>query len=276
MKRRRSEGTPFMKRLGTVSAVPSPPSLSSPSSSSPSSSSSRTPHQWIQITLQICGNKKIKRLVIVVGMIILFILVKSWSRIPFSEVPVLGSLLGLVHKPGFDGSGKSYSTYRASVDTFCWVLRISFSFYFLLLPSSFLSFSFILLGQLLYLSLLSPSRSHLILSLVSRRKFILLEQNAWRHHLHHVPTYNTTNLNIIPKSRGVVLAGPSKSVPRIIMAVLLLRETGCTLPVVYSYLKQEVTDVDLSVIRWLNHWWGVFFCKSQLIWLKFLPKDHLI
>lgn len=194
-----------MKRLGTVSAVPSPPSLSSPSSSSPSSSSSRTPHQWIQITLQICGNKKIKRLVIVVGMIILFILVKSWSRIPFSEVPVLGSLLGLVHKPGFDGSGKSYSTYRASVDTF-----------------------------------------------LSRRKFILLEQNAWRHHLHHVPTYNTTNLNIIPKSRGVVLAGPSKSVPRIIMAVLLLRETGCTLPVVYSYLKQEVTDVDLSVIRSFN------------------------
>ena len=65
----------------------------------------------------------------------------------------------------------------------------------------------------------------------------------------HSPPYNADKLGIVPGSRGVVLTSASASVAKAIAAVLLLRETGCTLPVQFSYLSNQVTDVDLDVLR---------------------------
>jgi hypothetical protein len=85
---------------------------------------------------------------------------------------------------------------------------------------------------------------------VPSENFIKAEQKAWRKWLKRAPSYDPDLLGIVPGSRGVVLTGPSKSVPAVIMTALLLRETGCNLPIQFSYLKNEVTEVDLKVVRY--------------------------
>ncbi|KAI9337620.1 mannosyltransferase putative-domain-containing protein, partial [Zopfochytrium polystomum] len=86
----------------------------------------------------------------------------------------------------------------------------------------------------------------------NQTKFIENERAAWKAWLSNARDYDAAELGIVPGSRGVVLTGPSKSVPTIIMTVLLLRETGCKLPVQYSYLRHEVSDEDLDVVRKFN------------------------
>lgn len=81
---------------------------------------------------------------------------------------------------------------------------------------------------------------------------IAVERAFHRAWMKHTPPYDAAKLGIIPGSRGVVLTGASKSVAKVIAAVLLLRETGCKLPVQFSYLREEVTQIELEVVRAFN------------------------
>lgn len=85
-----------------------------------------------------------------------------------------------------------------------------------------------------------------------RHSNIEVERRFWKSWMKHSPPYNADKLGIVPGSRGVVLTSASASVAKAIAAVLLLRETGCTLPVQFSYLSSQVTDVDLDVLRSFN------------------------
>lgn len=58
--------------------------------------------------------------------------------------------------------------------------------------------------------------------------------------------------HIIRGSRGVVLTGPSSNVGLAIMAVDLLRKTGCKLDVEYAYIPGEITDDDLKRLKSFN------------------------
>ncbi|KAJ1558239.1 hypothetical protein HK405_014109, partial [Cladochytrium tenue] len=80
------------------------------------------------------------------------------------------------------------------------------------------------------------------------RAFVARERAAWTAYMRAVPDYDPAALGIVRGSRGVVLTGPGKSVASIITAVTLLRETGCTLPVQFSYLRAEVSDQELETV----------------------------
>ncbi|KAJ1560831.1 hypothetical protein HK405_005810 [Cladochytrium tenue] len=88
--------------------------------------------------------------------------------------------------------------------------------------------------------------------LKNEKAFIKRERVEWMGFLRRAPAYSPEDLGVVPGSRGVVLTGPSRSVPSIITAVMLLRETGCTLPVQFSYLRHEVTDEDLVTVASFN------------------------
>ncbi|KAI9318342.1 mannosyltransferase putative-domain-containing protein [Zopfochytrium polystomum] len=83
-------------------------------------------------------------------------------------------------------------------------------------------------------------------------RFVAAERAAWRAWLRTAPPYDPAALGVVPGSRGVVLTGPAKSVPNVIMAVLLLREAGCRLPVQFSYIAGEVDEEDLETVRRFN------------------------
>ncbi|KAJ1567780.1 hypothetical protein HK405_004784, partial [Cladochytrium tenue] len=82
--------------------------------------------------------------------------------------------------------------------------------------------------------------------------FVSVERREWMKYMRHVKEYDANKLGVVPGSRGVVFTGSTKSVPNIITAVLLLRETGCNLPVQFSYIRREVTEEDLYTIRSFN------------------------
>ncbi|KAJ1562881.1 ccr4 associated factor, partial [Cladochytrium tenue] len=85
-----------------------------------------------------------------------------------------------------------------------------------------------------------------------KNTFVSVERREWMKYMRKVKEYDAKKLGVVPGSRGVVLTGSSKSVPNIITAVLLLRETGCNLPVQFSYIRREVTEEDLYTIRSFN------------------------
>ncbi|KAI9347357.1 mannosyltransferase putative-domain-containing protein [Obelidium mucronatum] len=57
--------------------------------------------------------------------------------------------------------------------------------------------------------------------------------------------------HVVKGSRGIVFTGPGSFVDMTVMAVMLLRETGCTLPVEFAYLSNEVNQNQLDSLR--NH-----------------------
>ncbi|ORY29890.1 hypothetical protein BCR33DRAFT_857510 [Rhizoclosmatium globosum] len=54
---------------------------------------------------------------------------------------------------------------------------------------------------------------------------------------------------VVKGSRGVVITGPGKSVDMAVMAAILLRETGCQLPIEYAYLSNEMNEQQLETLR---------------------------
>ncbi|KAJ3404567.1 hypothetical protein CcCBS67573_g00867 [Chytriomyces confervae] len=57
------------------------------------------------------------------------------------------------------------------------------------------------------------------------------------------------NKNMVKGSRGIVLMGTSSTVNLAVTTTILLRDTGCVLPVEFAYLPNEVTEQDLQILR---------------------------
>ena len=64
--------------------------------------------------------------------------------------------------------------------------------------------------------------------------------------------YNPAELGIVPGSKRVVLMSGNNSVALVITAVLLLRETGCHLPVQFMYIKSQISQEGLDAVESYN------------------------
>ncbi|KAI9337053.1 mannosyltransferase putative-domain-containing protein [Zopfochytrium polystomum] len=65
-------------------------------------------------------------------------------------------------------------------------------------------------------------------------------------------TYKATQAHVARGSRGVVFVTSRKNIPSIIMAALLLRKTGCKLPIVYMYNRGDTTEIEIEILRKYN------------------------
>ncbi|KAJ1552061.1 hypothetical protein HK405_012835, partial [Cladochytrium tenue] len=64
--------------------------------------------------------------------------------------------------------------------------------------------------------------------------------------------YDPAALGVVPGSTGIVLTGPSGAVEPALLAVQVLRDLGCDLPVEFAFLEGELQERDLIVLRSAN------------------------
>ncbi|KAJ1562879.1 hypothetical protein HK405_006609, partial [Cladochytrium tenue] len=75
------------------------------------------------------------------------------------------------------------------------------------------------------------------------------QRSKWKRYLRDLKEYDPKAAGVTPGSRGVVITGPGNRADYVILTAELLRETGCTLPIQFSYLKDQVSTEDLERVK---------------------------
>ncbi|KAI9366179.1 mannosyltransferase putative-domain-containing protein [Zopfochytrium polystomum] len=76
-----------------------------------------------------------------------------------------------------------------------------------------------------------------------------VHKEMWKRFVAETKPYDPKFLGITPGSRGVVITGPGNRIKYAVLTANLLRQTGCTLPIQFSYLKGQVSNEDLKLIQ---------------------------
>ena len=77
-------------------------------------------------------------------------------------------------------------------------------------------------------------------------------RQKWKTYMKNLPSYDAKNNGIIPGSRGIVITSGEKWIRNMLLVVLTLRDLGCTLPIQLSYVKGQISESTLDVVRKQN------------------------
>ncbi|KAJ1541772.1 hypothetical protein HK405_010437, partial [Cladochytrium tenue] len=77
-------------------------------------------------------------------------------------------------------------------------------------------------------------------------------QESWLQAMRAVPEYDAEALGVLPGSRGIVFTGSDAMVRHLLIALDFLREAGCTLPIEFVYVGDQVPSSLLNRLRSSN------------------------